>query len=69
MPSTVVQKIKKVRPTPTRYATLNIAMPVTLGAGNTCKFERCIVFHFQVNGEHGTDRRRDGRDLTCNAVS
>jgi len=44
-------------------------MPVTLGAGNTCKFERCIVFHFQVNGEHGTDRRRDGRDLTCNAVS
>jgi len=33
------------------------------------KFERRIVFSFRVNGEHGTDRRTDGRGVKRNAAS
>jgi len=51
---------------------LKIALPVTPEVDKLfSKFERCTVFHFGVNGSHGTDRSTDGRTddgrTRCNA--
>ena len=39
---------------------LKTALPVTSAVSSlSCKFERCTVFRFWLNGGHGTDRRTD----------